>query len=75
MKSGETLSFPIQELRPEGIVARGGSRFLYRDIARLEKRQFEKTKTIALVLGLGVAAFCVLIVLALATDDGTFAAP
>ena len=70
MRTGETLSFPIQEVQPDGLVAKGGSRFLYRDIARLEKRHFEKTKTIALAVGLGIAAFSILILVVIAAEGG-----
>src|SRR3954452_61952 len=49
LKSGEKLGFPVQDVQQDGLVARGGRRFLYQDMARLEKRQLSKGKTAWLV--------------------------
>jgi hypothetical protein len=61
MKSGDKLSFPIQEVQSDGLVARGGKRFLYQDMARLDKRQLAKGKTAGLIAGITSGAFVILI--------------
>ncbi len=64
LRTGERLDFSVEQARDDSLIAKGGRRFPYADIARLEKRQLSKGKTIALAIGISAAAFTFLILAA-----------
>ena len=72
MKSGDKLSFPIQEVQSDGLVAEGGKRFLYQDMARLDKRQLAKGRTAGLVVGITAGALVISIAMALAVGSALY---
>jgi hypothetical protein len=71
LRTGERLDFSVEEARNDSLIGKGGRRFPYADITRLEKRQLSKGKTVALVLGISAAAFTFLLLAAFAAAYGT----
>ncbi len=66
--NGNIANFTVADVQPDALVGTDGQRVLYRDIARLEHKHLSKGRTGALVAGLAVAGFAVLVVVALASD-------
>jgi hypothetical protein len=62
--NGNTEVFVVAEAQAEALVAADGRRFLYADIAVLEKRHVSKAKTIALIVAM---PFMMLILVGLTT--------
>jgi len=67
---GNIITFVVGSVDSDALVERDGRRVLYRDIARLEKRQVSIVKTTPLVV-LGALVVIPIIVLALGGDSGS----
>jgi hypothetical protein len=64
--NGNVVNFKVKDLQSDALIAQDGQRILYRDIARLDHRRVAKGRTAALVAGLTVAGFALLVAAAAA---------
>ena len=61
----------MAEVGNDALIAKGGRRFLYAEMARLEKTQLAKGRTTALVVGISAAALTFLLLGAYAAAYGS----
>jgi hypothetical protein len=66
MRTGERLNFLVEEVLKDALIAKGGRRFPYEEMARLEKKQLAKGRTTALVVGISAAALTLILLAATA---------
>ena len=70
LRTGEHLDFLVDEVLNDALMAKGGRRFPYAEMARLEKMELSKGKTTALVLGISAAAIALLVLAAFGAAYG-----
>lgn len=49
MRTGEKVTFTLEEVRAEGVVAKDGRHIPFGDIGQLERRHFSGTKTVVVI--------------------------
>ena len=64
--NGNVVNFKVEDVQSDALIAQDGQRILLQDIARLDHRRLAKGRTAALIAGLTVAGFALLVAAAFA---------